>query len=148
MGYVDDATHGARHTRPDTASPTARTLTRGRWARRGGLPPVSAMITAGSNMLQLGDNGAAPKRASIRETNDEPAHLLVVPEEFPAGRDGERAACAGHVGLDPRVLRAMCVHQCPIRQKCLDWAIANNERGIWGGTDERERNRIRLQRGA
>jgi WhiB family transcriptional regulator, redox-sensing transcriptional regulator len=29
---------------------------------------------------------------------------------------------------------------CPIRLRCLDWALDNNERfGIWGGVDPKER---------
>jgi len=30
---------------------------------------------------------------------------------------------------------------CPVKQECLEFAIANGERfGIWGGMDEQERN--------
>ncbi|HEY4535398.1 MAG TPA: WhiB family transcriptional regulator [Enteractinococcus sp.] len=33
---------------------------------------------------------------------------------------------------------------CPVRQECLDYALANDERfGIWGGMSERERRRLR-----
>ncbi|GAA1354418.1 WhiB family transcriptional regulator [Falsarthrobacter nasiphocae] len=33
---------------------------------------------------------------------------------------------------------------CSVRQECLDYALANDERfGIWGGLSERERRRIR-----
>ena len=33
---------------------------------------------------------------------------------------------------------------CPVRQECLDYAMANDERfGIWGGLSERERRRLR-----
>lgn len=28
---------------------------------------------------------------------------------------------------------------CPIRQECLDWALDNTERGIWGGMTLQER---------
>jgi WhiB family redox-sensing transcriptional regulator len=36
---------------------------------------------------------------------------------------------------------------CPVLQECLDYAIANGERyGVWGGTSERERRRIKRQR--
>lgn len=31
---------------------------------------------------------------------------------------------------------------CPVLQPCLDTAIANEERGIWGGTTERERDEM------
>jgi WhiB family redox-sensing transcriptional regulator len=33
---------------------------------------------------------------------------------------------------------------CPVKQQCLDYALANDERfGIWGGMSERERRRLR-----
>jgi WhiB family redox-sensing transcriptional regulator len=35
---------------------------------------------------------------------------------------------------------------CPIKQKCLDYALWHNERiGIWGGTTDRDRERIKQQ---
>ena len=37
--------------------------------------------------------------------------------------------------------------QCPLRMKCLDWAIAREEFGVWGGTTARERAAIRRERG-
>jgi WhiB family transcriptional regulator, redox-sensing transcriptional regulator len=38
-------------------------------------------------------------------------------------------------------------NQCPVTDECLEYAIANNERfGIWGGTSERERERLRATR--
>lgn len=39
--------------------------------------------------------------------------------------------------------RAVCA-ACPVRPDCLEWAITNGEHfGVWGGTSERERRRIR-----
>jgi WhiB family redox-sensing transcriptional regulator len=39
--------------------------------------------------------------------------------------------------------RAVCA-ACTVRADCLRWAITNNERfGVWGGTSERERRRIK-----
>lgn len=32
---------------------------------------------------------------------------------------------------------------CPVRTECLNMAVAMNERGVWGGTTERERRAIR-----
>ena len=33
---------------------------------------------------------------------------------------------------------------CSVRQECLDYALANDERfGIWGGMSERERRRLK-----
>jgi len=34
--------------------------------------------------------------------------------------------------------------ECPVRTECLDYALANGEyHGIWGGTSERQRQRMR-----
>ncbi len=66
----------------------------------------------------------------------------------------QRAACRG---VDPDVFypasdeeaepaKAICA-QCPVRQACLEHALATRERdGIWGGATERERRRIIRQR--
>jgi WhiB family redox-sensing transcriptional regulator len=36
---------------------------------------------------------------------------------------------------------------CPVREACLEYALAHREReGVWGGTTERERRRIHRQR--
>jgi WhiB family redox-sensing transcriptional regulator len=36
---------------------------------------------------------------------------------------------------------------CAVRDECLEYALANDERfGIWGGLSERERRRVRLAR--
>ena len=36
---------------------------------------------------------------------------------------------------------------CPVRARCLEFALSNDERfGIWGGLSERERRRVRVQR--
>ena len=32
---------------------------------------------------------------------------------------------------------------CPVRKQCLQHALDNDELGIWGGTSERERERMR-----
>ena len=65
-----------------------------------------------------------------------------------------RAACRG---VDPdvfypvsdeeaEVARAICA-QCPVREACLEYALANRERdGVWGGATERERRRMIRQR--
>ncbi len=65
-----------------------------------------------------------------------------------------RAACRG---VDPDIFypasdeeaeaaKAVC-GQCPVRQPCLEYALANRERdGVWGGATERERRRILRQR--
>jgi len=64
-----------------------------------------------------------------------------------------QAACRG---LDPEVFfpgeaepgdaaKAVC-DRCPVRQPCLEWALASREKqGVWGGCDERDRRRILRQ---
>ena len=32
---------------------------------------------------------------------------------------------------------------CPVADDCLKWAIEHREHGIWGGTDENDRRRMR-----
>lgn len=42
--------------------------------------------------------------------------------------------------------KAVC-NECAMKQTCLEYALSNNEQfGLWGGTSERERARIRKQR--
>lgn len=36
---------------------------------------------------------------------------------------------------------------CPVRGECIEWAIEHNEYGIWGGTFEGTRVKIRRARG-
>lgn len=46
-------------------------------------------------------------------------------------------------------LAVQCCARCSVRRECLDYALRTNEKfGIWGGTSERERRRMRRQRGA
>jgi len=66
----------------------------------------------------------------------------------------DRAACRG---LDPEIFypvsdedagaaKAICA-ECPVREACLEYALANRERdGVWGGATERERRRMIRQR--
>lgn len=42
--------------------------------------------------------------------------------------------------------KALC-KQCPDFDVCLDWALAHEEQGIWAGTTNAERNRMRKQLG-
>lgn len=50
-------------------------------------------------------------------------------------------------GASTREAKEVC-RGCAVRAECLDYAIAAGEKfGIWGGTSERERRRIRRARG-
>jgi hypothetical protein len=49
-------------------------------------------------------------------------------------------------GGSARAALAVCV-ECPVRSECLSYALENDERfGVWGGTTERERRRLRRDR--
>ena len=50
-------------------------------------------------------------------------------------------------GEDPEPARVICAG-CPVREPCLEYAVTGAERGIWGGTNYRERHAIRQQRKA
>lgn len=42
--------------------------------------------------------------------------------------------------------RAVCA-TCPVREACLEWAIATRqEEGVWGGLTDGERRRLRRRR--
>ncbi|MDO4258844.1 MAG: WhiB family transcriptional regulator [Actinomycetaceae bacterium] len=46
-------------------------------------------------------------------------------------------------GGSTREAKSVC-QACDVREECLEYALANDERfGIWGGLSERERRRIR-----
>lgn len=68
----------------------------------------------------------------------------------------KRAACRGidveifypatDEDEDAEAAKAVCA-ECPVRQACLEHALAHREReGVWGGATERERRRILRQR--
>lgn len=49
-------------------------------------------------------------------------------------------------GVGVEAAKAVCA-QCPSRLPCLEYALRNRiDQGVWGGTSERERRRIRAAR--
>lgn len=36
--------------------------------------------------------------------------------------------------------------RCPVRNACLELAVRDGEHGVWGGTTERQRRKIRAER--
>ena len=44
-----------------------------------------------------------------------------------------------------KYLSRIC-QECPFLHACREWAIANNEHGVWGGTTESQRKVIRMRR--
>lgn len=46
-------------------------------------------------------------------------------------------------GGSSKAARAVC-NECEVRAQCLNYALSNREQfGIWGGTSERERRKLR-----
>jgi WhiB family redox-sensing transcriptional regulator len=86
------------------------------------------------------------------------SHLALVPEAFglaPTATEDdqwqERALCAQtdpeaffpEKGGSTREAKRICMG-CEVRDACLDYALAHDERfGIWGGLSERERRRLK-----
>ncbi|MGZ4677460.1 MAG: WhiB family transcriptional regulator [Acidimicrobiia bacterium] len=65
-----------------------------------------------------------------------------------------RSACAGRgiepffptPGADSSEARAICAG-CPVQAECLEFALADRTvDGIWAGTDDKDRRRIRRER--
>lgn len=49
-------------------------------------------------------------------------------------------------GLNPQIIQAkLACLNCPVKNDCLDHALKNNEHGIWGGTTEQQRKRLRRE---
>lgn len=62
------------------------------------------------------------------------------------GLDAEVFYPASEDDADAAEAKAVC-GGCPVREACLEHALAHREReGVWGGTTERERRRIVRQR--
>jgi WhiB family redox-sensing transcriptional regulator len=58
---------------------------------------------------------------------------------FPIG-EGRHAAAQTAAAI------AVC-RGCPVRQPCLDWALATGPTGVWGGLDEASRRNLRRASG-
>ncbi|GGK01664.1 hypothetical protein GCM10011583_36580 [Streptomyces camponoticapitis] len=60
----------------------------------------------------------------------DPELFFPVGDSDPAAEQTERA-------------KAVC-HSCPVESRCLEWALdTGRTSGVWGGTDEEERRRLR-----
>ena len=107
----------------------------------------------------LGSVGSAPhiQTGPVAASIGGRPQLSVVPDpiddELATEEDQwqERALCAQtdpeaffpEKGGSTREAKRIC-QGCEVRDACLDYALANDERfGIWGGLSERERRRLR-----
>lgn len=107
-----------------------------------------------------------PSRRPARPTSPEPPaaersadDTLPVAAAFPPPEVLAHGLCAQadpeawfpDKGGSTRAAKAICNGDttrppCPVRDECLAWALANNERfGIWGGMSERERRRLNAE---
>jgi WhiB family redox-sensing transcriptional regulator len=87
--------------------------------------PVSALAT--NLALTTADYGWR-KHAACRDTNPD---LF-----FPVGTTGQAL-----VQIDQA--KAVC-HECPVQSDCLEFALTTNQdSGVWGGTSEEERRKLR-----
>lgn len=86
--------------------------------------------------------------AALLAGNDLPDGIQFVPPEW-----HQRAACRTEDptlffpgrGASNEHAKAVCA-SCPVSDECLDFALTSGEKfGIWGGTSERQRRRIRVQ---
>ena len=83
--------------------------------------------------------------AGLYGTEGEDGELAWQAEALCAQTDPE--AFFPEKGGSTREAKAVC-QACQVREDCLEYALANDERfGIWGGMSERERRRLRRMAG-
>jgi len=63
-------------------------------------------------------------------------------EFFPAAQGGAAMALARELAAKYCDAKG----GCPVKDICLDWAVRTTQPGVWGGTSEAERRRIRKLR--
>ena len=115
---------------------------------------------AGFQPTPVQDLGKAALEASAQPTTEASTRVrdaASLREKLLGGLDmswQKQASCLGthpnlffpERGASVREAKAVC-RPCPVRQNCLDFAIAVGEGfGIWGGLTEKERRRIRRAR--
>lgn len=89
-------------------------------------------------MLEWMTEGACrpPRDAALWDTD--------IPGITPGDRGAYTAAKARH-----RTAKGICKSVCPVQVACLEYALQNpgaTDAGIWGGTDPKERAKLRLRR--
>jgi WhiB family redox-sensing transcriptional regulator len=110
--------------------------------------PVRSGATVSPTTSDRPDDAARPKPA-LTLVADEFDAMFLAPNDTPQWQD--RALCAQtdpeaffpEKGGSTREAKRICLG-CEVRDECLEYALANDERfGIWGGLSERERRRLK-----
>lgn len=111
----------------------------------------------GSAAFGIGDVPVPGEPGNGRPADPSAPHLSLVVSGFDELFDNieeqwqERALCAQtdpeaffpEKGGSTREAKRIC-QGCEVRDECLEYALANDERfGIWGGLSERERRRLK-----
>ncbi|MFF3558278.1 WhiB family transcriptional regulator [Streptomyces tsukubensis] len=68
------------------------------------------------------------------------------PHALCAGEDPELFFPIGNTGpalLQIEEAKAVCNRGCPLMERCLQDALDRGEQGVWGGTDEDDRRRMK-----
>lgn len=60
---------------------------------------------------------------------------------FPMEKDDDP-----HADIYPNAEALLYCDRCPVRTECLDWALAHDEQGIWGGTTAYQRGQMKRKR--
>lgn len=81
-------------------------------------------------MIQFAPELAWQKQAACREAPTAEARRAKADKFFPAGRPSNEP-------------KRMCA-DCPVVQDCLQWALEYDETGIWGGTTDKERSKMKM----
>lgn len=66
--------------------------------------------------------------------------------EFAACRQVDSELWFPEVGGSGFEAKRIC-QACPVRARCLAYALEHQERGIWGGTSEKQRQALRAEKG-
>jgi WhiB family transcriptional regulator, redox-sensing transcriptional regulator len=106
---------------------------------------------AGMPVPEISDRAedAAGAKSALTLVEDDFDAMFLAPTDTPQWQD--RALCAQtdpeaffpEKGGSTREAKRICLG-CEVRDECLEYALANDERfGIWGGLSERERRRLK-----
>jgi len=82
----------------------------------------------------------------VNSDSDTPSCAETDPEIFfPQDNELEGYSRGGYYKYG-RQAKSIC-HGCPLKNPCLEYALRHDEIGIWGGTTEYDRRRLRRQYG-